>query len=258
VTAWVRVARLRQGERLEADDRVVRETSVALVVGGQRLLRLQCLPADVHDLALGLLCTSTLLGPREPVPPIAYHADRGEVAVDLQLPDDAVAAFRQAMTLGSGCGSALSPLGEFDPFACTRKIDTAFHVAPESISTAMTAFMRRSELFRDTGGVHSAAIARGHELVAFADDIGRHNAFDKVIGACRRQGIELMDKLALVTGRLSRELVAKAVPVSLPVLVSRGAPTDAGVALAAQANLTLIGFARAGRLNLYAAQWRIT
>ena len=257
VTVAVRVARLRDGERAEADDAVVREQSITLFVGGRRLLRLQCLPKDIEDLALGLLATSDLLPPGAPVPAIRYEPGTHEVHVDLGLSDEAIAALREAMTLGSGCGSAFSPTGDFDPFSCSRRIDTAFRVSPDAISQAMTALMQRSTLFRDTGGVHSAAIAQDDTLVAFADDIGRHNAFDKVVGACRRQAIELIDRIALVTGRLSRELVAKAVPVSLPVLVSRGAPTDAGIALAEQANLTLVGFARAGRMNIYTAEWRI-
>lgn len=258
MTASVRIARIRDGQRTEADDTVVREQTVLLVVGGRRLLRLQCLPAAVEDLALGLLVSSALLGPAQPVPAIEYDPDAREVRVDLRLSDEVVAGLQESLTLGSGCGSALSPARGFDPFECSRKIDTSFHVAAAAIGRAMTAFVQRSPLFRETGGVHAAAIARNDEIVAFAEDIGRHNAFDKAIGACRRQGVPLTDKIALVTGRLSLELVAKAVPSSLPVLVSRGAPTDAAIGLADAANLTLVGFARADRMNVYAAEWRIT
>jgi len=257
VTARVRVARLRDGQRSEADDVVVRERTVLLVVGGHRLLRLQCLPAALEDLAVGLLATSGLLPPGEPVPTVAWREDVGEIHVDFSPSADAIEELQTSLTLGSGCGSALSPAREFDPFDCSRRIDTSFRVAADAIGEAMTAFIQRSAIFRATGGVHAAAIAHGSELVAFAEDIGRHNAFDKVVGACRRQAIGLIDKVALVTGRLSLELVAKAVPVSLPVLVSRGAPTLAGIELADAANLTLIGFARGGRMNVYAAGWRV-
>ena len=257
MTTPVRVTRIRNGERAAADDVVVREHTLILVVGGRRLLRLQCLPNDVEDLAIGLLATSGLLSFRAPVPAVRYEPGKSEVHLDLHPSDETIARLQESLTLGSGCGSALSPTKEFDPFECERKIDTAFRVPAAAITEAMRDFMRRSEIFRETGAVHSAAIACNASIVAFAEDIGRHNAFDKVIGACRRQGIPLYDKLGLVTGRLSLELVAKAVPSSLPVLVSRGAPTDAAVDLAARANLTLIGFARADRMNLYTADWRI-
>ncbi len=314
MTASVRVLRFRDGQSAEATDTVVREQTLALVVGGHPLLRFQCLPVGVEDLALGLLVTSGLLRPRDPVPAIEYRPDRNEIHVALDLPEGVVAELKASMTLGSGCGSALSPNREFDPFECSRKIDTSFHTTPNAISRAMHELMTRSEIFRDTGAVHSAGIAVASEasndecrmtndesmtnakcrmpkeagaasaermpesekvphsslgidssfvirhssfILSFAEDIGRHNAFDKAVGACRRQGIELYDKIGLVTGRLSLELIAKAVPASLPVIVSRGAPTDAAVRLAHQANLTLVGFARAGRMNVYAAPWRI-
>ena len=256
-TTTVRVLRIRDGQATEADDRVVREESVILYVGGRRLLRLQCLPEGVEDLAIGLLATSALLDPSAPLPQVDYRADAREVHVALDVPDDTLDELKRDLTLGSGCGSAFSPSGGFDPFDCSRKIDTDFRIDAETLSRAMTAFARSSTLFQETGGVHSAAICLGQEVVASADDIGRHNAVDKVVGICRRRGIDLIDKLLLVTGRLSRELVAKAVPVSLPVIVSRGAPTAAGIELAALANLTLIGFARAGRMNVYTADWRI-
>ncbi len=257
LTAPVRIVRIRGAERSELQDVVVRERTVALVVGGQRLLRLQCLPDAVEDLALGLLVTSALLPPSHPVPPIAYSPDAGEVRVDFAPPQERVELLRSNLTLGSGCGSAFSAVKGYDPLDCWRKIDTAFRVSPAAISSAMRAFLHRSEVYVETGGVHAAAIAKGDAIVAFAEDIGRHNAFDKAIGACRRQGIALEDKVALVTGRLSLELVAKAIPASIPVLVSRGAPTDAAVRLAEDASLTLIGFARADRMNVYAAEWRI-
>jgi len=253
----VRVIRLHEGQRSEVQDRVVCERTLHLIVGGRRLLRLQCLPVDVEGLALGLLVTSGLLVPGSPAPPIEHDAERHEVRVDLHPSDEVIASLKESLTLGSGCGSALSPAKGFDPFECSRKIDTSFAIAADTVGRAMTAFVQSSDLFRETGGVHAAAIAHNDQVVAFAEDIGRHNAFDKVIGACYRQGIGLTDKVALVTGRLSLELVAKAVPSSLPVLVSRGAPTDAAVKLADEANLTLIGFARAGRMNVYAAEWRI-
>ncbi|MBM4032014.1 MAG: formate dehydrogenase accessory sulfurtransferase FdhD [Planctomycetes bacterium] len=257
LTAAVRIARLRGGQWAEADDTVVVERTVSLVVGGSTLLRLQCLPADLEDLALGLLVSSALLPPEAPVPPIEWDAEKGEIRVDFHPSEQALQKLQEGLTLGSGCGAALSHAGGFDPLTCVRKIDTSFHVSPEAIGSAMSAFVQASGLFRDTGGVHAAAIAQGDEIVAFAEDVGRHNAFDKVLGACRRRGIRPYDKLALVTGRLSLELVAKAVPSSIPVLASRGAPTQAGVALADAANLTLIGFARAGRMNVYSAEWRL-
>ena len=177
--------------------------------------------------------------------------------VEYSPDEEALATLLDEMTLGSGCGAALTPDGHFDPLSCERRIDTGFSIEAATLSAATTAFVRRSRLFKTTGGVHAAAIAAGSEIIAFAEDVGRHNAFDKVVGACYRQGIELVDKIALATGRLSRELVAKAIPVSLPLVASRSAPTSAAAELADEANLTLVGFVRAGRMNIYTHPWRV-
>ncbi len=257
LTVARRIVRIHDGRAAECEDILAVERTVTVVAGGEPFLRLQCLPEKVEELALGLLLSSGLLPPSAPPPPVGFDEASGEVRVDFSPDPDAVTALRQAMTLGSGCGAALSAAGPFDPLACSRRIDTGFAIEPSVVIEAMSAFVRRSELFKATGGVHAAAIASGSDIVAFAEDVGRHNAFDKVIGACYRQGIELMDKIALATGRLSVELVAKAIPVSLPLVASRSAPTSAAADLADEANLTLVGFVRAGRMNVYTHPWRI-
>ena len=137
-------------------------------------------------------------------------------------------------------------------------MDEHFKIEAAAISGAMKRFRDRSELFKETGAVHSAMIIdrRGEEL-AFADDIGRHNALDKVVGDCVLRQIPLADKLLLSSGRLSVEMVSKGVRAGLPVVISPGAPTDRAVEIARAADLTLVGFARDERMNVYAAEWRL-
>lgn len=122
----------------------------------------------------------------------------------------------------------------------------------------MRRFNKRSELFRLTGAVHSAAVVDGKGTeIAFADDIGRHNALDKVIGRCVLDGIALTDKVVLVSGRLSAELAAKCVRSSVALVASPGAATDLAMRIARASNLTLVGFVRGDRMNVYTAEWRL-
>jgi FdhD protein len=121
----------------------------------------------------------------------------------------------------------------------------------------MAEFRRRSELHRQTGGVHAAALADRNGLLVFREDIGRHNAVDKVIGAYLLAGNCFEDKLLLSSGRLSSEILHKAAACSVPILVSRSAPTDRCVALARERSITLIGFARGRRMNIYSRGERI-
>ncbi len=121
----------------------------------------------------------------------------------------------------------------------------------------MEEFRKHSEIHRQTGGVHAAALADHTGMLVFREDIGRHNAVDKVIGAYLVQGSSFHDKLLLTSGRLSSEILQKAEACCLPIVVSRGAPTDRSVALARERNITLIGFARGRRMNIYSAEQRI-
>ncbi len=100
-------------------------------------------------------------------------------------------------------------------------------------------------------------MADHHRLLFFSEDIGRHNAVDKIIGECLSKDIVLKEKALISTGRLSSEILLKAARLSLPVLVSRSAPTSLAVELAEQLNITVIGFARGLRMSVYTHPWRI-
>jgi FdhD protein len=119
-------------------------------------------------------------------------------------------------------------------------------------------FQRKSVLFRETGGVHSAALANGEAIRIFMADIGRHNAIDKVIGKALLSGLNLADLVMLTSGRISSEIVLKVAHCGTPILVSRSAPTDRAVEMAKQVNLTVIGFARGSRMNIYSGEERIS
>ena len=119
------------------------------------------------------------------------------------------------------------------------------------------AFDRQALLYRMTGGVHACAIADTEKLLLVAEDVGRHNAFDKVAGMALLGGIDVGGKIALTSGRLSAEIVAKAIALGVPVLASFSAPTAMGVQWSRRFNLTLVGFLRGSRMNVYTAYQRV-
>ena len=115
----------------------------------------------------------------------------------------------------------------------------------------MAKFSRSSDLFYATGGVHVCAICDNDGIIYFEEDIGRHNALDKVLGRALTEDMNLGDKMILTSGRISSEMLTKAVKMGITVVVSRSAPTSSAVHMARELNVILIGFAREKKMNIY-------
>ena len=240
-----------EGGRLEsASDAVVTEARVELDVNGGRLvLAMLCLPRELEALAAGFLRGEGALRRREDLRQVQVAPDGTKVLVRGDFDEEALEAIQRRWTWGSGCGRG----------GTSRDVDAPAYgptapgptVRPQQVLDLFHQFQDRTDLWRATGGVHACALAQAERIVLWAEDIGRHNAFDKVIGRAMLEGIEVADKLVLTTGRLSAEIVSKAVACRVPILASRGAATSLAVELARRFALTLIGFARGQRLNVY-------
>ena len=130
---------------------------------------------------------------------------------------------------------------------------------PEMLGKLPAAMREIQEAFRQTGGLHAAALFDSEgSLVLLREDVGRHNALDKLVGHCLLEDVSTTDKLVLVSGRAGYELVQKAARAGIPMLAAIGAPSSAAVALAEEADLTLVGFLREDRFNAYAGSWRLS
>jgi len=141
---------------------------------------------------------------------------------------------------------------------CDKKINMAFTVSREDIANLMKTFHTLPSLYPETHCVHLAALGGEGKILFHSEDIGRHNAVDKVFGRAIMEDINLQDKILLSTGRLTFEVVAKAVRQRMPVLLSRTAPSSAAVSLARRFHMGLVGFIRGSRMNIYSSGWRVT
>jgi FdhD protein len=119
-------------------------------------------------------------------------------------------------------------------------------------------FQHRSQVYRTTGGVHSAALCDTGSILLFNEDIGRHNAIDKIFGECILRDISVDDRIIITSGRVSSEILLKVIKRNIPILISKSAPTDLGVRLANDLGVTLVGFVRGERMNVYSNGWRVT
>lgn len=114
-----------------------------------------------------------------------------------------------------------------------------------------------SQLFKETGGVHSCALCSEEEIIMFHEDVGRHNALDKIVGEAFLKEIPFEDKILITSGRISSEMIIKTAKQRIPIIVSRSAPTELSVGIAKELGITLIGFARGRRMNIYQGEERI-
>ena len=249
----LKIERIQGGAREAAEELLTEEIALKLYAGERRIAALLCSPADLEDLVRGFLFGLGVIERAEQVRKVTVNRATWSAFIELapELGSDLPVL---AGLVGSGCGSLPPPeLREAMP----GLPEDGFRVPAARVSALMRELAERSELHRRTGGVHAAALADGQGIRIFREDIGRHNAVDKVIGARLAEGGGFGGCLLLSSGRVSSEVLAKAVRCRVPLLVSRTAPTDRSVELARELNLPLVGFARAERMNLYAAAHRV-
>ncbi|UCG17382.1 MAG: formate dehydrogenase accessory sulfurtransferase FdhD [Phycisphaerales bacterium] len=252
------VRRFRQsGQHRALHDKVVKEQRIELVLNGAPVLAMLALPCDVEALALGFLVSEGLWQDRDQLPEVHFDASAGQVHCTGPFDDDAAESIHRRWTFGTGCGGG-GTARDFSRLAECRPITSGLVIRAADLTARAREFSRRGVLYRETGGVHACAIAGADELHLFSEDVGRHNAFDKVCGLALQQRLDLSDKIALTTGRLSAEIVAKAVAHGVPILASCSAPTAMGVQWSRRFGMTLVGFLRAGRMNVYTGYQRVT
>jgi FdhD protein len=233
-------------------DEVAVEEPLEIRVDGRSLVVTMRTPGRDEELALGFLFGEGLIdGPRRAGPPADLALNTVDVEGPLLREPDARSFFTS-----SSCGVCGKGALEQVAVHAPRLPDGAVRLSRELLADLPERL--RQPTFARTGGLHATGLfTPGGELVCVREDVGRHNAMDKVIGRTLLDGRRFEQYVACVSGRLSFELVQKAVVAGIPVLVGVGAPTSLAVRLADDRNLTLAGFARRGRVNVYTSPERI-
>ena len=265
----VMVTELRDGTRRERPDQVVGEEPLEIRLGGPGTA-----PAPVavtmrtpgHDfeLAVGFLLGEGLLDGQDAVRAVKYcELPEGDpqqfnvVTVTAAAPVD-VEGRQRASTVSASCGvcgtATLDALRDRCP-----PVPEGATVDQELLMSLPGRLRRRQRIFERTGGLHAAGLwGADGRMLAVREDIGRHNAVDKLVGwAALQHRLPLSEAVLVVSGRVSFEIVQKAAVAGIPVLAAVSAPSSLAVATARSLGMTLAGFVRDGRANLYAAPWRV-
>jgi FdhD protein len=250
-----RIATVTRDGRQIRDDRVTEEIPLTIDVNDREIATLLASPTDIEELVVGFLFTTGLVPNVSAVASVSVD-DRLWKAV-VRVTDEGIGdelAFKRVYT--SGCGRGIIYATTLD-LINRIKLPLGFSIESARLFELVRGLLTGSEEHVATGGVHSAALADEAGIVVFRDDIGRHNAVDKVVGWALKNGVALADTLLLTSGRISSEILGKALRCRIPMIVSPGAPTNQAVRLAREGNLTLIAHARGGRMNIYSGSERV-
>jgi len=236
-------------------DVVATEVPVTIMAGATEIATLMCTPEHLCDLARGFLHTSGLLVRPEDF--LGCEVDPAVWAVRVTLACDVEPEQLSRRTFTSGCGKGVMFASALE-LAGSDPLPAGFTLPAGRVQELANWFRRYSDLHHATGGVHTVALSvEGEDPELIRDDVGRHNAADKVVGRALAQGVNLARTVMITSGRISSEIVHKGRRAGIPVLVSLGAPTHQAVLLAREMNLTLIGFARQNRFSIFSAADRI-
>lgn len=232
-----------RAEEVEAD--VVREQPLTVYVDGERFLTLLCTPTMLEALVLGYLWMEKVITGPEEVARLELSVVDGRADVTLTRP----VTLPTERILTSGCGGGITFRIDHRLFP---RLSSQLTVRPESLARGMKALFAAAVQYQRSRGIHGAGLWDGERLLVVAEDVGRHNAVDKVKGEALLRDIPTTDRILLSTGRVSSEMLLKAARMGVPVVASRTSPTEMAVALAEQLNVTVCGYVRSGSLNLYA------
>jgi FdhD protein len=244
---------LRLPEGVEEPDLLAVEEPLEIRIGGRPVAVTMRTPGHDEELALGF-CLSEGLRPAAARLPDDLAAN----TVDVDAPDFDPERLQRSFYTTSSCG--VCGKGALEAVAVeAARAESRLTVPLATVESLPGRLREEQAAFAATGGLHATGLfIAGGELVCLREDVGRHNAFDKAVGWAFLQGrLPLAEAIVCVSGRLSFELVQKAAVAGCPVMVAVGAPSSLAVELAADRGITLCGFVRDGRANVYTEPWRI-
>jgi len=255
ITEKLNIKRIVGEERADVEDIVVREMPLTIILNNQELLTLLCSPADSRYLAVGLLASEGLIKNKDEIKKIMVDDEKGMVCIETVSgrKDARESPSERLLTSGGGKGTSLYGAANTGG----QKVESQTIISARQVYALIKVFLQCSENFIKTGGVHSAALCDTGSILIFNEDIGRHNAIDKVFGRCLLENISTDGRIMITSGRISSEILLKVARRNIPILITKAAPTNLGVKLADNLGVTLIGFARGQQMNIYSHGYRV-
>ena len=234
------------------DAETIVEAPVSLTVNGQVWLSFMCTPVNLEALAVGFLYNEGVIESMAEVADarVCEHGDN----VDVWLNHAAEQPTNWRRTSGcTGGVTAVDLLAKPNIHFEMNRLT----VQPETIGKLVELLFESQSLYRETGGVHTSVLCDVEKVLLTAEDIGRHNTLDKIAGLCLMNNVSSESKILITTGRISSEMLQKAARLQVPILISRTSPSSLSIEMAERYGITLIGYARRDRFNIYSSRQRV-
>jgi len=250
------IQRLTKEDRSSIDGMVAREFPVTIILNNQELVTLLCSPKDLKHLAVGFLSSEGLINGKDEIKKVVIDDQRGVVRLETIENKGFTQDVLFTRLITSGCGRGASFYSAAD--TVSQKVESRMEISVDEVFYLVGKFQHGSEVYLATHGVHSAALCDRKNILVLSEDIGRHNAIDKIFGKCLLEDIPTDDRLIITSGRISSEILHKVDKKGIPIIISISTPTNLGVRIADSLGITLIGSVRGKKMNVYANVWRVT
>ncbi|MGV8980563.1 formate dehydrogenase accessory sulfurtransferase FdhD [Clostridium sp.] len=249
----INIIRYKSSLKEEMEDWVIEEKPLNIFINNKYYATLMCTPNEVEELCVGFLFSNGMITSKDDIKQIEFST--GDI-VFINLEKEIEADDFHKRALVSGCGGGLVDINMISGNNLNI-VKSQYTFSGEKMLKLMKEFNTMSNLFQQTGGAHSCCICGDNGIEFLSEDIGRHNAIDKTIGKCLLNDIERNSKMLFTTGRISSDILVKTAKAGIPVLVSHSGPTDLAVDIAKKLNMTVVGFARGTRMNIYCGSERL-
>lgn len=257
VTEIRKIIRFENGATHTEEDDLVVETPLTIMLNDQELATVVCSPYARKELVVGFLAGEGIIKDSSDLRSYSHREKQEVVWVETDFPMEEQQENMLRRNFASCCGKGRPTLYFQNDASQIQPLAGDVKFTPLQILALIRQLDEGSATFRLTGGVHSAGLGSHDGIIVRYEDIGRHNALDRVLGYVILNVVPTSDKAVVLSGRISSEMLIKAARIGTPIVVSRSAPTGLAIDLAEDLNITVVGFARGDRMNIYCHEERI-
>lgn len=238
-------------------DSIVTEYALTIYVNSQEMATVVCSPEYMDDLVLGFLAAEGVIRNLNQVKSLVVHTHSGTARVETNTTVNFNQEFYNKRYISSCCGKSRQSFYFYNDAHTARRVEDTMTLEPLQVLNLINCMENNAELFKETGGVHTAGLCDANGVLVSRSDIGRHNALDKLYGYALRNHLTMSGKAITFSGRLSSEVLLKVAKLGSGIVIARSAPTALALDIADELNITTVGFARNGAFNVYTHPWRI-